>query len=91
MDPIGAFWHLSNFFGAALGVALIATLLAKLLWWRELRAASWLRLWAWAALPAALVSVAGLVVYGRDGKLATYAGIVLACALGLWWAGFVRR
>ena len=91
MDPIGAFWHLSNFFGAALGVALIATLLAKLLGWRELRAASWLRLWASAALPAALVSVAGLVVYGRDGKLATYAGIVLACALGLWWAGFVRR
>jgi hypothetical protein len=91
LDPIGGFWHLTNFFGPAAGVGLIATLLAKLLWRRELHGASWLRLWAWASLPAALVSIAGLVIYGRDGKVATYAGVVLACALGLWWAGFVRR
>jgi hypothetical protein len=91
VDALGGFWHLANLFAPAIGVGLIATLIAKLLWWRDLRSASWLRLWAWAALPAALVTIAGLVVFGRDGKLATYFGIVLACALGLWRAGFVRR
>jgi len=91
VDVLGGFWHLANFFGPAIGVGLIATLIAKLLWRQHLRSASWLRLWAWASLPAAGVAIAGLVVYGRDGKLATYTGIVLACALGLWWAGFVRR
>ncbi len=91
MDVLGGFWHLTNFFAPAVGLGLIAALLAKLLWWRVLRGVSTLRLWAWASLPAALVGVAGLVVFAHDGKLATYGGMVLACALGLWWAGFVRR
>ena len=35
-----------------------------------------------------LATVAGLVLFGRDGKMATYAGMVCACALTLWWRGF---
>ena len=35
--------------------------------------------------------VAGLVFFGRDGMMTTYAGMVLASALALLWAGFVRR
>jgi hypothetical protein len=38
-----------------------------------------------------VAGVAGLVAFGRDGRMATYGGMVLACALALWWAGFVRR
>jgi hypothetical protein len=33
----------------------------------------------------------GLVVFERDGRMATYAGMVLACAAALWWAGFRGR
>lgn len=88
MDVLGGLWHLLNFLAPAAGVALIASLTAKLLWRRRLRGVSWRRLWLWSAGSAAVVTVAGLVVFGRDGKMATYGGIVLACALSLWWTGF---
>jgi hypothetical protein len=40
-------------------------------------------------LVAGLIALgAGLAWFGRDGKMATYAGMVLACALTLWWRGF---
>ena len=35
-----------------------------------------------------LVLLAGLVITGRYGRMATYAGMVLASAAALWWAGF---
>ncbi len=41
-----------------------------------------------AALAGAAVTLAGLVVFGRDGRMATYAAMVLACAFTLWWRGF---
>jgi hypothetical protein len=88
VDPLGGLWHLLNFLAPAVGVSLIACLLAKLLWRRELGGVAWWRLWSCSAGLAAVTSVAGLVYYGRDGKMATYAAMVLACALGLWWAGF---
>ena len=88
MGPIDALWHLLNFFGPALGVGLITAALAKLLWRRELGGASWLRLSAWAVGCCAAVLVAGLVVFGHDGKMATYGAMVAACAITLWWLGF---
>jgi hypothetical protein len=33
----------------------------------------------------------GLVLSGRDGRMATYAAMVLANAAALGWAGFGRR
>ncbi len=88
MGPLDALWHLLNFFAPALGVSAIAAGLTKLLWWRDLRSASWRRLWLWSATFAAVVSIAGLLFFGRDGKMATYAAMVASCALGLWWAAF---
>ncbi|CAM5792590.1 hypothetical protein [Rhizobacter fulvus] len=88
MGPIDAVWHLLNFFAPAVGVGLTAAGLAKLLWRRELKAASWQRLALWASGGCALVLVAGLVVFGHDGKMATYAAMVAACGLMLWLVGF---
>ena len=88
MGPIDALWHLLNFFGPALGVGLLAPALAKLLWRRELAGASWKRLSAWAIGCCAAVLVAGLVVFGHDGKMMTYGAMVAACAVTLWWVGF---
>lgn len=88
LDALGGFWHLANFFAPAAGVALFASLMAKLLWHRELRGVAWPRLWAWAFGSAALAALGGLIIFGHDGKMATYAAMVLACALGLWWSGF---
>ena len=33
----------------------------------------------------------GEVIFGQDGKMTTYAAMVVACALALWGAGFVSR
>jgi hypothetical protein len=91
MGPLDGLWHLLNFVAPALGVALIAATLAKLAWRGDLAAVPWHRLVAWAAVAGLATLVAGLLVFGRDGKMATYAALVAASALALWWAGFVRR
>ncbi|HEX6363038.1 MAG TPA: hypothetical protein VFZ93_08780 [Albitalea sp.] len=88
MDITGALWHFSNFIAPAAGIGLIASILAKLLWFRALGGVAWWRLWAWASASSLVVLVAGLVVFGRDGKMATYGAMVLACATSLWWTGF---
>jgi hypothetical protein len=91
VGPIDAVWHLLNFFGPALGLGLIAPLLAKLLWRHALKGVSWSRLCAWVSASCALVLLAGLIAFGHDGKMATYAAMVAASALALWWAGFASR
>lgn len=91
MGPLDAVWHALNFIAPALGVAMLASAAAKLLWRRELADVAWHRLASWAALAGALVLVAGLLAFGRDGKIATYGALVVATALALWWVGFLRR
>lgn len=78
--------HLGNFALPALG---LATLLAPAVaGWRGLTPQ---RLWqAWWPLAGAglLVLVAGLVGLGRDGRMATYAALVLvAASLACWLQG----
>ncbi len=91
MSPLDAFWHVLNFFAPALGVGLLAPALAKLLWRRELQGVGWLRLSAWATIGCAAALVGGLVIVGHDGKMATYAAMVMVSALALWWVGFGPR
>jgi hypothetical protein len=91
MGPLNALWHLANFFAPAVGVALFTTLLAKLLWRRELAAVGWSRLLAWGSGAGALALIGGLAAFGRDGRMATYGALVAAVGLALWWAGFSRR
>lgn len=88
MSPIDALWHLLNFFAPAVGVGLLTSAFAKLLWRRELKGARWIRLALWATLCCALALVAGLVVFGHDGKMVTYAAMVFACGVVLWFVGF---
>ncbi len=91
VGPLDALWHLLNFVAPAVFVGATGAALAKLLWRRELAGAGWLRLAAWGSVAGTLALVAGLVGFGRDGRMATYGAMVGAVALALWWAGFVRR
>jgi hypothetical protein len=91
VGPLDAFWHLLNFFAVAIGVGAIGAAAVKLLWRRELAAVPWRSLAAWSCSAGAAASIGGLVVFGRDGRMATYAAVVLAAALSLWWSAFVRR
>lgn len=91
MGPLDATWHLLNFVAPALGVALLAASLVKLIWRRELLAVSWHRLVLWSSGAGAVALIGGLLAFGRDGKMVTYALLVVVSALALWWVGFVRR
>lgn len=91
MNPIDAFWHIMNFFAPAVVVGLLAPMLAKLLWRRSLKGVSWARLSRWTTGWSAVTLIAGLVFFGRDGKMATYGAMVLGCGMTLWWVGFGPR
>jgi hypothetical protein len=88
MNPLDLFWHLANFFLPALGLGLLAPVLAKLLWRRTLRQRAYWRLAAWSGTAAAAALLAGVLVLERDGRMGTYAAMTLASALALWWAAF---
>ena len=91
MQATDTFWHIANFFAPALIVGLLAAALTKAIWRRELAGVGWLRLAASAGTAMAAVSIAGLLFFEHDGKMMTYAAMLLACAAALWWAGFRRR
>jgi hypothetical protein len=91
MSFFDGLWHLCNFFAPALGVGLIAATLAKLLWRHLLAGVAWRTLAQRACVACAVALLGGLVLSGRDGRMLTYAAMVLACALALWWSGFGPR
>ena len=80
--------HLFNFFLPAVGLAALAAVLAKLLWRHELASLRWRALFQTAATLTLITTVLGLVIQGRDGRMSTYALMVVGCATGLWWRGF---
>ena len=84
MDALDLFWHLANFVLPAVGVGALTAALCKLLWRKSLARTSWFTL-AWQASAAGLaVLVAGLVITGHDGRMLTWAALVVACALVPW-------
>ena len=90
MSPIDAFWHLLGLFLPAWLTAALAAAAAKLLWRGDLRGVRWTRPALWAGAAGSLVLLGGLVLLGRDGRMLSYALMLLAAALALWWAGFLR-
>lgn len=87
MGPLDAFWHLLNFFMPAVGVGCLGAAAVKLLWRRETAGVAWRRLAVCGTGAGAVALLAGLVLFGRDGRMATYGLLVLAVALALWAAG----
>jgi hypothetical protein len=90
MSLIDALWHLIGLFLPALLTGGLAAGAAKLWWRAELRSTGWLRLALWSSAAGALASLGGLVAFGRDGRMASYGLMILACAVALWWAGLRR-
>ncbi len=88
MGPLDLLNHLTNLLLPAAALAALAAALAKLVWRADLAAQRWWGLAAPAACTNALVILAGLAWYGRDGMMGTYAAMAVATALTLWWRGF---
>jgi len=81
--------HLANFIAPALGVT---ALLALVSWWlrpgARLSDPAWRHargLFAWVLAGGVLALLAGLVFFGRDGKMATYAALVVVAGSVAWW------
>jgi hypothetical protein len=91
MEPLNALWHLMGFAGPVAGLSLIAAVLARWVWWRELGQARFLALWGRAAAGCAIAQVLALVMLGGDGQMLGYAGLILGTAAGLWWGGWGWR
>ncbi len=87
MDSVDFLNHLLNFFAPAVGMALLVPTLARWLWGGAMRGVAWSTQVKWVMAANALVLVVGLLILGRDGAMWTYAGLVLASALGVWWTG----
>jgi hypothetical protein len=84
LTALGLFWHLVNFAAPAVGVGALTAALCKLFWRRSLARWPWFTL-AWqASLAGLVVLAAGLVITGHDGKMGTYAALVVACTLVPW-------
>lgn len=87
MGFLDALNHALNFLLPAFAMALLVPTLARLVWWKALHGAAWLRQVKWASVANVAVLVAGLLLTGRDGAMLTYSGLVMASALTVWWTG----
>jgi hypothetical protein len=83
MGPIDLFVHVCGFLAPAAFLALVLPPSTRLLL-RGARGPAW----PWQALgvfaAAAAVLALGLWYFGRDGKMATYAAVVVAAAAAQW-------
>ena len=84
MNSFSIFLHLLAFFLPALALALALVLASRLIWPDLAKAAGWRGALAINFVVGGAVLVAGLVLTGADGRMATYAALVLACATSQW-------
>jgi len=84
MGLIDLFNHLLNFVAPALALALVLPLGARLLGLKAGAAHGWRAQVAINFVVGVLVLLASLWWWGRDGKMATYAALVLAVATCQW-------
>jgi ABC-type enterochelin transport system permease subunit len=91
MRLFGLLDHLLNFVAPALVVGFLVAALAPLLMKKARPHHSWLTQCAINSGASVLVLLAGLVIFGHDGKMATYAAMVLVCASSQWIASRAWR
>lgn len=81
MTVIALALHLAGFLAPALATALLLWLVAG--FWRTERRRGLVL--GFLMLAGAAVLLAGLAYFGRDGKVATYAALVLVQGTLVWW------
>lgn len=87
MNALALFWHLLGFVAPALAVALLVALAARWVLPRNGPRPGWRASIAINFIAGVVVLGAGLWWFGRDGKMATYAAMVVAVATAQWLGG----
>jgi hypothetical protein len=89
MTPLDATWHFLNALAVPFGLALLASALVRLLWWRATTHCTLTSLFLWA-YPAALIAhLAAWALTGAEGSMAGYGAMIAATAIALWWRAFL--
>lgn len=91
MGPIDTAIHLLSFAAPAFAVALVVTLMARLVLPRNPQRLGWLPSLALNFIAGLVTLGVGLWYFGRDGKMATYAAVVLVVATCQWLSGRAWR
>ena len=91
MSPLELARHLLNFLAPALVVAALVALAARLVLPPAARPRAWWLAFVLNAAAGAAALAGGLALFGNDGKMATYAALVLAVATTQWLAGRAWR
>lgn len=84
MGPLDLAIHLLSFAAPAFGVALLVSLAGRFIGGAEARRRAWWVSFVTNFLAGLAVLAAGLAWFGRDGKMATYAILVLVVATVQW-------
>ncbi|BEP95624.1 hypothetical protein GmRootA79_40080 [Acidovorax sp. A79] len=84
MGPLDVFNHLLNFVAPAAAVALLLALSGRFIGSRTPLPLSGGSRLAIVFTVGVATLAAGLVVWGRDGRMLTYAALVVACATCQW-------
>jgi uncharacterized BrkB/YihY/UPF0761 family membrane protein len=87
MGPLDVLFHLLNFVAPALFTGAALALLARFVLRHKSAKLSLAMQIAINSIAGMAVLAAGLWYFGRDGKMATYAALVVACAVSQWLAG----
>jgi hypothetical protein len=87
VSPIGFFHHLLSFIAPALALAVLLAAAARFLLPRGTAALGWWGSVALNFIAGLAVLATGLWFWGRDGKMATYAAMVLVVATCQWFSG----
>ena len=91
VSPLVLFLHLLSFLAPALAVAAFVALAARVVLPPAARPRSWALAFGLNFAAGAVALGAGLWYFGHDGKMATYAALVLAVASTQWLAGRAWR
>ena len=91
MGPLDAFIHLLSFFAPALAVGGLVALSSRPWQSGQSQTSSLWRQFAMNSIVGGLVLVAGLVYWGADGKMATYAALAVSIATCQWVSGRAWR
>jgi hypothetical protein len=87
LNPLDLARHLLSFIAPALVVAMVVSLAARLVLPRGVVPMRWWASFAIDFVAGVVVLAAGLWFFGHDGKMATYAALVLVVATCQWLIG----
>ena len=85
MGAVDFIVHLLNFAAPAVFIALLVTLIARVLVRKQAVALVWHAQTAINLVVCLILMLAGLWYFGRDGAIASYTAMVLGCATSQWW------